>query len=63
MFDMKDIDATNFIIGMEINRDWAGRKLYLNQSKYVETIPKRFNMQGCKLVKVPILVGVKIFVE
>jgi hypothetical protein len=29
-FDMKDISATNFIIGMEIKRDQATRKLLLN---------------------------------
>jgi hypothetical protein len=28
--------------------------------KYVETILQRFNMQECKPVKVPILVGVKL---
>jgi hypothetical protein len=35
-------------------------KLWLNKRKYVETILQRFNMQECKLVKVPILVGVKL---
>jgi hypothetical protein len=38
-------------------------KLWLNQRKYVETILQRFNMQECKLVKVPILVGVKLSVD
>jgi hypothetical protein len=37
-FDMKDIGAANFIMGMEIKRDRANRKLWLNQRKYVETI-------------------------
>jgi hypothetical protein len=37
-FDMKDLGATNFILGMEIKRDHANRKLWLNQRKYVETI-------------------------
>jgi hypothetical protein len=43
-FDMKDIGASNFILGMEIKRDQKKRKLWLNQRKYVETILKRFNM-------------------
>ena len=34
-FDMKDLGATNFILGMEIKRNWANRKLWLNQRKYV----------------------------
>jgi hypothetical protein len=43
-FDMKDLGASNFILGMEIKRDQKKRKLWLNQRKYVETILKRFNM-------------------
>jgi hypothetical protein len=35
---MKDIGVANFILGMEIKRDWKNRKLRLNQRKYVETI-------------------------
>jgi hypothetical protein len=37
--------------------------LWLNQTKYIETILKRFNMLDCKLVKVPILVGARLIVE
>jgi hypothetical protein len=62
-FDMKDLGAMNFILGMEIKRDRATRKIWLNQKKYIETILKRFNMQDCKLVKVPILVRVRLTVE
>jgi hypothetical protein len=62
-FDMKDLGASNFILGMEIKRDRKRRKLWLNQRKYVETILQRFNMQECKPVKVPIPVGVKLSVD
>jgi phosphoribosyl-AMP cyclohydrolase len=57
---MKDLGAANFIMGMEIKRDRANRKLWLNQRKYVETILQRFNMHGSKPVKVPIPIGVKL---
>jgi hypothetical protein len=57
---MKDLGASNFILGMEIKRDRKRRKLWLNHRKYVETIFQRFNMQECKLLKVPIPVGVKL---
>jgi hypothetical protein len=57
-FDMKDLGASNFILGMEIKRDQKRRKLWLNQIKYVETILQRFNMQECKPVKVLIPIGV-----
>jgi hypothetical protein len=59
-FDMKDLDASNFILAMDIKRDRANRKLWLNQRKYVETILHRFNMHGSKPVKVPIPIGVKL---
>ena len=62
-FDMKDLGAANYILGMEIKRDWAKRKLQLNQRQYVETILQRFNMQDSKPVNVPIPVGVKLSVE
>ena len=37
-FDMKDISAANFILGMEIRRDRTNMKIWLNQIKYVDTI-------------------------
>jgi hypothetical protein len=43
--DMKDHGATNLILGVEIKRDKAARKIELNQRKYIETVLKRFNMQ------------------
>ena len=60
---MKDLGASNFILGMEIKRDQKKRKLWLNQRKYVETILQRFNMKECKPVKVPIPVGAKLFAD
>jgi hypothetical protein len=37
-FDIKDLGAANFILGMEIKSYHANMKLWLNQRKYVETI-------------------------
>jgi hypothetical protein len=62
-FDMKDLGAANFILGMEIKRDRANRKLWLNKRKYVETILQRFNMHGSKPIKLPIPIGVKLFAD
>jgi hypothetical protein len=59
-FDMKDLGATIFILGMKIKRDRATRKICLNQKKYIEIILKRFNMQDCKIVKVSIPVGARL---
>jgi hypothetical protein len=62
-FDIKDLGAANFILGMEITRDRENGKLTLNQRKYVETILQRFNMQECKQVRVPIPVCVNLYVH
>ena len=43
-FDMKDLDAANFIPGMETRRDHANKMISLNQRKYVEMVLQRFNM-------------------
>ena len=61
-FDMKDLGVANYILGMEIKRDRAKRKLWLNQRKYVEIILQRFNMQE-STVKVLIPIGVRLSVE
>jgi hypothetical protein len=39
-FNMKDIGATNLIMGVDIKRDRAARKIWLNQMKLIETILK-----------------------
>ena len=43
-FDMKDLGAAKFILGMEIRRDCANKMISLNQIKYVEMVLQRFKM-------------------
>jgi hypothetical protein len=62
-FDMKDLGVASFSLGMEIKRDPANRKLWLNQRNYVEAILQSFNMHASKSVKVPIPIGVKLSVD
>ena len=61
--NMKNLNVFNLILGMEIKRNHANGKLWLNEGKYVETILRRFNMQECKRVKVPIPIVVMLSVE
>jgi hypothetical protein len=39
-FDMKDLGAYKFIMGMDIKRDRSARKIWLNQMKYNEIVLK-----------------------
>ena len=60
---MKDLGVANFILEMEIRRDHANKNICLNQRKYIETVLQRFNMQESKMVKIPITIGVKLYVD
>lgn len=62
-FEMKDVNAANFILGMEIKRSKVVKKLCLNQRKHVKAILHRFNMQESKPVKVPIPKGANLSTE
>jgi hypothetical protein len=62
-FNMKALGVANFILGMEINKDQAARKLWLNQKKNIETILKCFNMQDCKPLKVSISLRARLTIE
>ena len=62
-FDMKNLGASNLILGMDIKRNHIDRKDWLNHRKHVETILQRFNMQDCKPIKVPIHVCVRLSIE
>jgi hypothetical protein len=44
-FDIKYISVAKVILGMDIKRYLDARKLWLNQTKYIETTLKRFNMK------------------
>ena len=59
--NMNDFGPTYLMLGMEIKKDRSSKKLWLSQQKYIEGSLKRFNMQDCKLVKVPIPIGTKLY--
>ena len=53
-FDMKYLGAANFILGIEIKREWTNKRLQLGYMKYIETVLQRFNMQECKPIKLSV---------
>lgn len=62
-FEMKDLGVVRYILGIEIIRDRANKKLWLSQRKYVKSMLERFNMTTCRQMVIPIVQGIKLFVE
>ena len=59
-FDMKDLEETSFVLGIEIYRDRSRNLLRLSQRAYIDHVLKRFNMQMCKAGDVPVVKGDKL---
>ena len=57
---MKDLGAAWKILGMEIERDWVNRKLYLLQGKYIENVIWRYWMEGVRPVTSPVAAHFKL---
>ncbi|KAJ4705295.1 Retrovirus-related Pol polyprotein from transposon TNT 1-94 [Melia azedarach] len=52
-FEMKDLGATQKILGMEIYRDRSKKKLFLSQKGYIQKILSRFGMSTAKPIDTP----------
>lgn len=52
-FSMTDIGEAKFVLGFQIIRDRKNKKIWINQKSYLEQILKRFNMQECNPISVP----------
>jgi hypothetical protein len=53
-FEMKDLGDLRFFLGMEVERDCAQPLLYVNQIGYLKEILKRFRMEDCKAIGMPL---------
>jgi len=47
-FDMSDLGELHYCLGVEFKRDRVNRTITMSQSKYIEEVLKRFNMEECK---------------
>lgn len=52
---MKDLSASNCVLGMKIHRDIHDGKLWLTQTKYTKKVFAKFNMTGAKSVSTPLV--------
>jgi hypothetical protein len=52
-FNMKDLGACKFYLGMEVMRDRANRTIRLSQRSYVEKVLRDFRMWDCRPITTP----------
>jgi hypothetical protein len=59
-FEMSDLGELHYCLGVEFERDRANRTITMSQSKYIEEVLKRFNMEECKPIGTPLDVNSKL---
>ena len=59
-YKMTDQGDILYILGINITRNCKERTLYLNQSRYINTILRKFNMQDCNPANTPADTTVKL---
>ena len=58
---MKDLDEAFYILGRKIYRDRSKRMLGLSQSRYIDLMLKKFNMEESKRGYLPMNHGIQLF--
>ena len=57
---MKNLGEASYILGLKIYRDRSKRMLDLSQSRYIDLILKRFNMEASKRGYLPANHGIRL---
>lgn len=57
-FEIRDLGKLNFCLGIEFKQE--KEVIYMSQSKYAENILKKFHMDDCKPVKIPMEPNMKL---
>ena len=57
-FEMTDLGLMKFFLGIEVQQSKSG--IFISQSKYANTVLKRFNMSNCKAVPTLVITGLKL---
>lgn len=59
-FEMEDLGACSWYLGIDIQRDRPQRIITLNQKTYIEKILQRFDLFNCTPAETPMVVGCKL---
>ncbi|KAK2068922.1 hypothetical protein P8C59_003536 [Phyllachora maydis] len=57
VYAIEDLGPATYFLGMQIIRDRPNRRLWLNQSQYIEEAVSRFNLADSKPISIPLQPG------
>lgn len=52
-FEMRNLVLMHYFLGIKINQEEEG--VFISRKKYIKTLLKKFNMEGCKIVVTPLV--------
>jgi len=58
-FEMTDLGEIHYLLGMSIKRDRESRILTISQPNYLDNVLKKFGIENCKPVSIPLAPGRK----
>ena len=56
-FDMKDQGEIHFCLGMSVRRDRKNKRMFINQTSYLQNVLRKFGMENCKEISTPLEFG------
>lgn len=60
-FEMSMLGELSFFLGLQIHQTEKG--IFISQTKYIREMLKRFRMEDCHLVSIPMVTGCKLSKE
>ena len=60
---MKNLGEANFVLGIQLFRDWNNRMIALSQSSYIDKVLKKFAMQDSKKGGQPSRTGITLSLD
>lgn len=54
-FEITDLGKIHYVLGLQIRRDRPNHIIYLNQSRYIDSILERFGMSTCHPIAIPLV--------
>ena len=63
VFPITDLGPMTYFLGIEVKRNTRLGQISLSQSRYIDNILKRFNMEHCKPISTPLLTTLKLSIE